>query len=384
MNPLQLILWSVVAVATVLAAAATVLAGEGVGAVLFAVAQVVTFGAVGVFLIGRLRANPIGWLLAWSGVSFSLGYSADQIARWAFAGGEYQLAAWLSWYESWGFLLSLPLVLALLPLWFPDGRPPTPRWRWVMWTAAAGVGLGAIGQATQADAMTVDLPNPLGQPLPAGVSQACVALGAGLLLAAIFCGIASLLVRFRRASVGERQQIKWLVSAVAFAAVVFAVLGPVATISDTPAISDGALAGIATAMLAIPVAVAVAILRYRLYDIDRIISRTVSYGLVTAVLIGVYALIAVFPAAAFDLESDLLVAGATLIAAAAFSPLRHRIQTAVDRRFNRSRYDAHRTIQAFGRRLERQTQVEALGADLTAVAARALQPASISIWLNDK
>lgn len=380
-------LWLLVVMAVALVAAASALAGEGVFSMSLPVATVLVFGGAGAFLIGRLPRHPIGWLLGWFGLSFSLGYSADQVARWAFANWDHELAAWLSWYESWSFLLGLPLLLTLLPLWFPEGRPPTPRWRWVTGATVLGVVLAAVGQATRPDAMLVDLPNPLGQPLPAVVSQTISAVGTGVLLISLLGGIGALVVRFRRSRSRERQQVKWLLAAVGFAALVFVVLAPVAVFVDTPAASDAALAGITVGMFAIPIGVAVAILRYRLYDIDRIINRSLVYGALTASLVliyagGVFGLQYVFRTVSAQ-ESQLAVVASTLLIAALFNPLRRRLQKFIDRRFYRKKYDAAKTLETFSAKLRDETDLDALSGELLAVVRDTMQPEHVSLWLRE-
>jgi hypothetical protein len=388
MRILRASLWLVLVMAVALVATAHAVTGEGVSTMILPVVHVLGFGGVGAFLIGRLPRHPIGWLLGWFGISFSLGYSADQVARWAFANGDHELAAWLGWYESWSFLLGLPLVLTLLPLWFPDGQPPTPRWRWVTGAAVLGVLLAVVGQATRPDAMLVDLPNPLGRPLPAAMSEAIFAVGAGILLIAALGGVGALVVRFRRSRGRERQQIKWLLSAVGFAALVFAVLAPVLLVVDTPAASDTALTGIMVGMLAVPTGVAVAILRHRLYDIDVIINRTLVYGSLTATLVLIYLGGVATVQATFRLfigqeqQSQLAVVASTLAVAALFMPLRRRIQAFIDRRFYRRKYDSRKTLQAFSATLRDETHLEALNGELVEVVRETMQPVHASLWLR--
>jgi hypothetical protein len=372
--------------AVVLVAAASAIAGDGVFSMSLPVATVLVFGGAGAFLIGRLPRNPIGWLLGWFGASFSLGYSADQVARWAFANGDHELAVWLSWYESWGWLLGLPLILTLLPLWFPEGQPPTERWRWVAGAAVLGVLLAAVGQATRPDAMLIDLPNPLGRPLPPVAAETLSAVGSGILLIAVLGGIGALVTRFRRSRGRERQQVKWLLAAVGFAALVFAAL---ALFVDTPAAGDAALAGIAVGMLAIPIAVAVAILRYRLYDIDRIINRTIVYGALTVMLALVYlgavaGLQYLFRALTGQAEQrQLVIVATTLLIAALFNPLRRRLQNTIDRRFYRKKYDAAKTLEAFSAKLRNETDLDQLNRELVSVVRETMQPEHVSLWLRD-
>lgn len=207
-------------------------------------------------------------------------------------------------------------------------------------------------------------------------------IGAGLLLVAILGGVGALVSRFRRCEGQERQQVRWLLSAVAFAATVFVVLAPVAVVVDTPAASDAVLMGITTAMLALPLSVAVAILRYRLYDLDRIISRTVSWAVLSGVLAAVYVLAVSLLSDLLPVEGDVAVAASTLVVAALFNPLRRVVQTRVDRRFNRSRYDAAEVAEVFARRLRDAVDLDDLATDLQGVIAATVQPTHLSVWLH--
>ena len=313
--------------------------------------------ATGTLLARRRPANSIGWLLL---VAALLLAGAGIVEGWQQAGAGPRPAV-ASWLYAALFFPGFTLLLIPLPLLFPTGRPLTSRWRWPLWAALAfavtnGVG-NAIGESTRVGSVLVGI---AGVPLLLGV------LGA----------LASLAMRYRRGDRTERLQLKWFFLG---AAVTSLAVGVSDGFRDQPSLQEVV---IAFGLMPLPVAIAIAVLRYRLYDIDRIISRTATYALVTAVLVGVYVVIAVVPAAMFDLESDLLVAGATLAAAAAFGPVRRHTQTVVDRRFNRSRYDARQVADAFALRLRDQVHLDALVGDLGGVVATTVQPATVSVWIR--
>ena len=190
---------------------------------------------------------------------------------------------------------------------------------------------------------------------------------------------------WRRSSGERRQQLKWLVAGGAILAVSQAVLQPILSLPDLSSAVQGVLNTVSTITLAaLPVGLAVAILRYRLYDIDRIISRTLAYAIVTGLLVGVYAGLVLLATQVLNIKSAVAVAAATLVAAALFSPVRRRVQRVVDRRFNRARYDADRTIAAFAARLQDSVDLAAVQADLASVVHRALEPAHVTLWTNDR
>jgi hypothetical protein len=344
---------------------ADVLAFGAVGALLF--------GPVGAFLAARRPRNPVGWLLAGYGVLlaflwFTVAYVGELFDFRLRPPGSLPGADWVAWAFAVVWHPGYGLLFLLLIL-FPHGRLPSPRWRPLAWGGAAFYAVLALCAAVS-PAVTRDyfasarpvlrLP---GAALAGPVFETILA-GNFLLLAV---AMASLLVRLRRARGEERQQVKWFVYSVtvALAAVLlgFLVLG----------------GGYLVPLLgAIPVSAAVAIQRYRLYDIDRIINRTVVYGLLT-VLLGLGYAGAVL---LLGQRSSLAVAGATLAVAAAFQPARRRIQQAVDRRFDRRRYDAARTIVGFSARLRDEVDLDALQAELLAVVEQTMQPTSVSLWLR--
>jgi hypothetical protein len=294
----------------------------------------------------------------------------------------------------WTFLLNLP-ALALLLLLFPDGRVPSPRWRavpWLLGVAVAGVTGWSMLQPGRIDLSVVKIANPAG--VAALDNPAIQAVGhvpdllafLTLFVGSVACALAPF-VRRRRAQPIERQQLKWL----AFVAATSGLAGATGFLmvdagNSAVAIVGGLLLVVALVGVAvgIPVAVGLAILRYRLYDIDRVINRTLVYGLLTAVLgLGYAGVVLTLGQLLGRRNSSLAVAGATLAMAALFQPARRRIQRLVDRRFNRRRYNAAQTIAAFSARLRDQVDLDTLTGELLAVADQTMQPTQASLWLRD-
>ncbi|CAN5532037.1 hypothetical protein BH20ACT23_BH20ACT23_25650 [soil metagenome] len=351
------------------------------------------FCAVGALVVSRLPRNPVGWLLLAFGMSGVLGLSAEEYARLGLVEQPGSLpmpelaTLAIALFADW----TPPALLALAFLFFPEGHLPSPRWKPVAWLVVLVCLCGSVAGAFTPGSV-VGIPgavNPIGN---ADIAEMVApVLGVtGVLLPVVFllCA-ASLVLRFRRTHGDERQQVKWF----AFAAgmiVIFLIAG---NVLESVAGSDSAGApsdrvGIIVfpiLLSAAPIAVGIAILRYRLYDIDRIISRTLSYGLLTAMLggayfLGVLVLQSLLPVAD---DSPLVVAVSTLGVVAAFGPLRSRLRGVMDHRFNRSRYDATRTIEDFGARLRSQTDLDSLSNDLVTVAHQTMQPAAVSLWLRE-
>jgi len=220
---------------------------------------------------------------------------------------------------------------------------------------------------------------------PAGWYAAATDVFTVLLPAFWLSFVAAQVISWRRSSGERRQQLKWLLTGAAVLAVSEAVLQPIGALPNLSASAQGVLnTASAVALSALPVGLAVAILRYRLYDIDRIISRTLSYTIVTGLLVGVYAALVLLATEVLSVKSPVAVAAATLATAALFNPVRRRVQRIVDRRFNRARYDADQTVAAFAARLQDSVDLDAVQADLAAVVQRALEPAHIWMWTNNR
>jgi hypothetical protein len=215
---------------------------------------------------------------------------------------------------------------------------------------------------------------------PAAVSDTAIAVGLAGLLGCVVLAVWSLLVRARRGTSVERQQIKWLAYAGCLVAATLAPSTILSLSTGTAArIAEGALM---VAIVTVPVAVAVAVLKYRLYDIDRVISRTLAYAIVTGLLAGIYAGLVLLATQVFRFHSTVAVAASTLAVAALFNPLRRRVQHVIDRRFNRARYDADRTVAAFAARLKDEVDLDSIRDDLAGAVHQALEPAHVSVWIS--
>jgi hypothetical protein len=322
------------------------------------------FATAGALVAARHRANPIGWMMCGVALLWAVSGVADIGTEIASVRPEsLPVPEALAWLSEWVWIPGLALGAIFLPLLFPDGRPVTRRWGFVVWLAAAAMVVSLLGEA---------------------MSAARVA-GTVLLLVGVAAALLSLAVRFRRARGVERQQLKWFVYAVAPLAPAFALLGLDFAGVGTNLGNIGWGAALVTLLVIVPVGTAIAILRYRLYDIDLIIRRTLVYGVLSGLLAGGYfgivlALQQVF--SGFAGGSDLAIAVSTLAVAALFRPVRSRIQALVDRRFYRAKYDAQRTLEAFSARLRDEIDLEALTGELRAVVQETIQPAHVSLWLR--
>jgi hypothetical protein len=344
-----------------------------------ALAYPLGYATIGLVLSLRRPANPIGWLYAAAGLVWSLSIPGDAwlgqllsehrplplAAQVAAVHGEF------NWAPATVLGVTLPALLV------PDGRLLSRRWRAVAATGVAAAALVVVG-AGLAPARLEDtsIANPFGLAGPAGAVAAMMA-AAGVLLwmATMVASLACVVLRFRSARGVERQQLRWV--AAGAAAAVAGLLTGVATPQNSVISSI-----LYSMVLCIPMGVAVAVLRYRLWDLDRLVSRTVTYTLVTALLVVPYLLIVPAAGRLAQGSGNLAVAAATLAAAAAFAPLRRQVQGLVDRRFNRRRYDAARTVEAFTVRLRVQVDLDALHAELLAVVDQTMQPVGASLWLR--
>jgi hypothetical protein len=293
-----------------------------------------------------------------------------------------------AWVAAWSWALGGLLVL-LLPLLYPTGRPPSPRWWSLAWLAGLVCLLSMASWAFRPGPLEASqvavAPNPLGIPGADQLLEAVDVIAATLSVPVFLAAVASVVVRFRRARDIERQQLKWFVYASLVVVAGFTLSSTLPTL--IPGISELVLDLVVTGLaLAWPVALGIAILRYRLYEIDRLINRTLVYALLTALLGGVYAGAVLVLGQVFGGVSSnppsWAVAGATLAAAALFQPARRRIQQIVDRRFNRRKYDAVKTIDAFSARLREEVDLDTLSAELLTVVDQTMQPTTASLWLG--
>jgi hypothetical protein len=354
------------------------------------------FAVVGLVLALRRPRHAIGWLFIAMGLVAAVAAFAFEYAAYAYATapGSLPAAAWLAWVAYWTWLLNVPALAALLLL-FPDGRLPSPRWRVVPWLL--GVSFGGVTVWTMLQPGTIDLvvlttASPagvaaLGDPAIEGLGDAPAILVLVMALVGAVASALAPLVRRQRAVPTERQQLKWL-AFVAGSSGLAGVTGFLLAGFGGTSVVGGLLLLLAFAgvVVGIPVAVGFAILRYRLYDIDRVINRTLVYGLLTALLGAIYAGAVLGLGQLFGglgaQPPNWAVAGATLAVAALFQPARRRIQQAVDRRFNRRRYDAANTIEAFSARLRAQIDLDTLTSELLAVVGKTMEPTQVSLWLR--
>jgi hypothetical protein len=346
------------------------------------------FATVGAVILARRPGNRIGWLCWAIGFAITVSILGSKPV-WAVLADQDRSAAW-ALLPQLGTMAWLGTLLGLLPflvLLFPTGRLLSPRWRPVAW--ALGLVLGLYLAARLLTPGPIDLglsvnpDNPLGVESAEGLVQLVQRLAGVVVPVLVLAVLASVVVRFRRSRGEERQQLKWFTFVVAAELVLLPGLGGVA---ERVVPEVGALVVFPVSISLIPIAIGVAVLKYRLYDIDRIINRTLVYGLLTALLGGVYAgtvlvLGQVFGGIGAQLPSW-AVAGATLAVAALFQPARRRIQAVVDRRFNRRRYDAAKTIEAFSTRLRDQIDLDTLATELLAIVDQTTEPTRVSLWLR--
>jgi hypothetical protein len=350
---------------------------------------VVSFSPLGMLIATRRPENPLGWLFCaiglFGGVDLFCGvYAAYALLaeHGSLPGGK--LSAWI---DSWVWIPVVAL-LAFVPLLFPNGRLPSPRWRpfaWFVGVAAVG-GIVAMALLPGRVSELGPIENPLGLSSFSKAHDQIEALVEALWYPLIeLVALASLFVRFRHAGGVERQQIKWVVYAASVA-----VVGAILTYGGADAPGTRLAWWVGEALLVVgfggfPVVMGIAILRYHLYEIDLIINRTLVYGSLTAILVALYfGVIVVFQRVFVALtgeRSTLAVVASTLLIAALFNPLRRRVQAFVDRRFYRRKYDAAKTLEAFSSKLRDETDLDALNSDLTSVVRDTMQPAHVSLWL---
>jgi hypothetical protein len=389
--------WSLCLLCVVLAVASLILAllnGRTLGEIFLAwdgpsiatlPTEAVSFSVVGALIASHRPENPIGWIFLAEGFCYGLLSAGDEYAIYALLTnpGALPLGAEASWLGQWIWAPGLGLSLVFLPLLFPDGHPPSNRWRPVGWLGGLSIGLTVVSSMIllwpeRGPALLT------GDENPSHVVNVLVdIIAVPMLLVAGLGAVISLLVRFRWARGDERQQIKWFVSAAALTLVWYLVFGQSAK-SGLP----GAIVALSSLLVipSIPLATGIAILRYRLYNIDILINRTLVYGSLTATLVELYfggiVLLQTLFVALTGQQSTLAVVASTLLIAALFTPLRRRIQSFIDRRFYRRKYDARKTLEAFSAQLRNETDLDALGHDLVGVVRETMQPAHVSLWLR--
>jgi hypothetical protein len=352
---------------------------------------VISFSVVGALVVSHRPENLVGWIFCAAALFQALSLVGVEYATYARVTrpGSLPFGASVSWLAEWIWAPGLVLILVFLPLLFPDGRPPSRRWWPVAW-------LGGLSIVIISAPIWLLVWSRRGRELleDGGIAQgvpgwllALLRVGFPLMLLAGLLAVLSLFLRFRRARGDERQQIKWFASAAALTLTwIF--------VGELLLDAQGGVFGVVGALLglvvvsSIPIATGIAIFRYRLYDIDRIVNRALVYGALSVALVlvylgGVISLQYAFRTFAAG-ESQLAVVASTLAIAALFNPLRRRIQTAVDRRFYRSKYDARKTLAAFSSRLRDETDLDALGGELESVVRETVQPARVALWLRPR
>jgi hypothetical protein len=342
---------------------------------------------VGAIVASRRPENPVGWLLCLSGVAASTSNFTSLYAIYALLARPGSLPAGeaSAWITAWTLPIMIGLQISYLLL-FPTGRLPSRRWRWLAWLTGAfvlaGVVLAAFSSGAYFGALG-PIRNPLGIEGFTNVYKAVLYPMAPFLFAA---SALSVFVRLRRATGVERQQLKWFAYAVAILAIVTTPY--VITVAiEAPGWFEWAASAILTAAgTTIPISIGIAILRYRLYDIDILINRTLVYGSLTITLVALYfgGIVVLQRVFVFltGQQSTLAVVASTLLIAALFNPLRRRIQSFIDRRFYRKKYDARKTLEAFSAKLRDETNLDALSDDLVGVVRETMQPSHVSLWLR--
>jgi hypothetical protein len=341
------------------------------------------FATIGLVLTLRRPENPIGWLYAVGGVVWSVYVPVDPwVDALQTADRPLPLAARLAALVGdsfWAIGIALAITLPLLLL--PDGRLRSPRWRVVVVATVVGAVLNVVGWWLSPGPMTQTL-EPVAKPFAlagwaGSAANAATWAGFALTFATIPAAALSVIMRFRASRGVERQQLRWVAAGAAVAVVGPLLLVPLDSLGLAPADSFSW-----PLLLSVPLAIAVAVLRYRLWDLDRLVSRTVAYVLVTALLLVPYLVLVPAASGLIQGSGSLAVAAATLAVAVLFQPLRRRVQDLVDRRFNRRRYDAARTVEAFAARLRDQVDLDALHGELLAVVEGTVQPTTTSLWLR--
>jgi hypothetical protein len=341
------------------------------------------FSVVGGVIAMRRPDNLIGWLLATIGLLFALVVACSGGSVWAL-----ETEALPEWVGEWisvpanVWVIALGLIGTQLPLRLPDGRLPSPRWRWFSRLTIGLIAVAFVGMAVQPGHVEdfAGTSNPLG-------SEALKPLATVFLLV-ILCFVGSLsalVVRYRGAGAHDRAQLRWIAFAGGVFLGVYLVTLPLASTFGEESTVGTVLTNISEAAFgALPIGIGYAVLRHRLYDIDAIISRTLSYGALTATLAGAYLGSVLLLQLVLSPSSDLAIAGSTLLVAGLFRPARVRIQVIVDRRFYRRRYDARLTLDSFASRLRDEVALDALSTEFRTVVAETMRPAHVSLWIRPR
>ena len=345
-------------------------------------AIIAAFVFVGALLVARVPGNRIGYLILGSGALLA---TTVLVGTLAIVGAEQgtispEIVAVATIVNDLGFLVAIVGIMVGIPLIFPDGRLLSPRWRAVVALVVLGLAADAVSQLLGPGPLAEgEVPNPFSVPALYPLTGLLDAVASASVVAFVFAMLA-VVVRYRRADETERHQLKWLIADAAVAAIAL----PVAFLAPEGVATEVALGIGLLATLALPLAIGVAVLRYRLYEIDRIISRTIAWALISGVVLVTFAVLVVALSALLANQAQgptLAVAASTLGAYALFQPLRRRVQRAVDRRFDRTRYDTAHTAEVFGERLRETVELDGLAGELANAARGAVHPASTALWL---
>jgi hypothetical protein len=351
----------------------------------------VVFSVTAALILARKLGNRVGWLLMITGVGTALSGPSDLFV--AEPRTVLTPALWLVlWVSNWGWIMMIfPIIL--IPLHFPDGRPPSPRWRWVNWLAA---GMWIFLMFEIAFTRTIgpfdgawQLNNPIGFLPEDAMEGVILVVWGGGLIAMTIGSVASLIVRYRRAGFVEKEQIKWLLHAAA----IFGLVYVVAVIANIPTPETWSLGIVEellliASMLTLPIAITIAILRYHLFEIDVIIRKTAVYGVLSAILGLVYFGSVILLQALFGSilgeQSTLILVVSTLLIAALFTPLRRWLQSTIDRRFYRAKYDSEQILTRFAQVAREETDLDNLSSELLAVVYEAFHPQSVGLWTSSR
>ncbi|MGB7861562.1 MAG: hypothetical protein WBM90_13785 [Acidimicrobiia bacterium] len=370
---------------------ATVMGGAVIGDTVDAISiwiETLSIAFLGAILAIRRPDNAVGWLLLTSGFFYGLNLVGESFAVYSAVelGRPLAFSQTIMMLAGWSFVLNVASI-GLLILLFPTGRLPSPRWRWAVWWIALAVPIAAISDFAVSRSV-IDIEDFLanawslehaGQPVSALISTA-ISVGLGLGLAGIVIGAVAMIFRLRSSTGVERQQLKWMLFAFAmFALTSFGFL--LNNQVDMPRWMLSIL--LVVSGLVLPAGLAIALFRYRLYDIDRIISRTVSYGVVVFLLAGVFVAVVTLSALVLPAQSSLAVAASTLAIAALFNPVRRRVQRWVDRRFNRSRYNTQTVLDIFATTLQDHVGVDGLVDDWLRVVSETMEVSSAGVWIKE-
>lgn len=359
---------------------------------------VLSFPLVGLLILRRQPRNRIGWLLAAVGIVWGLSVLADAYTAYGLvvSPGSLPGAAVVAGAASGSWAPGIGLMGTFLILLFPEGRLPSPRWRPVAWVAACSIVIVTVtiaflpGKLESTAVPTMD--NPIGSEWAEPALTVLLFVFLPLIPLSILACALSLVQRFRRSSGLERLQLKWLATAGAFVACLYLTTMAATLATDLVPFESGNQAWVdviqtvsIASFVLIPASIGVAVLRHQLYEIDTVINRTLVYGSLTVALAGVYigsVLLLQLLLSPFTSQSDLAVAGSTLAVAALFGPARKRFQSAVDKRFYRSRYDAARTLDEFAGRLRHEVDLDAVAEDLSRTVGDTVHPAHVSLWIR--